>query len=248
MVTIDDPFVGYYQAGKMIALANYACKYFLGIHEPVDYVLPLDADELLTACDSSINLSDAVNLCIQDGHAVIYFRLCDMSADLGVSYSAENSLDSVFNHPYKGNLELFRGDMLTKVMIRSDCIDKIVQGNHTLDNKSYSFSFDDIQMGAQFGLYLSHLNLRGLKQLKSKVINGGESLKAADKLDVGNGLHWRNRYDSYMEGGDFYIRTLYESYQNNIINSKPLTATEIMQIIPSRLFKLSPAIISMDAS
>ncbi|NJD05953.1 MAG: tetratricopeptide repeat protein [Methylococcaceae bacterium] len=199
---IDDPMVAYYQSRKTTAAAHFARAMF-----GVDWIIPLDGDEILTAHRAS--LAETLAGIAAAGHDYVVAHRCDYSMTPLDDQARENPLARL----------QYRQTFLTpcpKVLVRFRDGLRIEVGNHEVkaaDNRRLSGV-----SGLQQGLVIRHFPLRSREHIRRKIINGGQALAAAE-LESAHGDHWRFSYNAYKAQGEAFIDAYYRA---NVLDAQRL--------------------------
>jgi len=193
---IDDPVAGHYQSRKITAAARFARAMF-----GVDWVIPLDGDELLSVHGRS--LGDALTAIAAAGYDYAVVHCCD--------YCMTAADQSGQGDPLK-RLR-YRQTVFTptpKVLVRFRDGFRIEDGMHGVqaadDRRLWGIS------GLQQGLVIRHFPFRSREQIRRKIVNGGRALEAATDLDAAIGNTWRISYEAYLEQGEAFIDSYCQWY------------------------------------
>jgi len=186
---IDDPVIGYYQSSKTTAAATIARDRF-----GVDWVIPLDADEVLTVHGTELGVTLAS--LAQAGKDYVMVHRCDYCISSEDDPGQPDPLMRLrFRQPYL--------TPTPKVFVRFRDGMTIEGGNH------WASTGDGRRLagvsGLQHGMMLRHFPLRSRDQIRRKIINGGEALAAAPDLDAKFGDFWRSSIAIYQREGESFI-------------------------------------------
>ena len=199
VIVISDPIVGHLQSEFITAAFRTACS----VWPDVSWVFPIDGDEFLCA---ERPLARVLAEVPESANALLLAKS---------QYSATREF-----YPAEKTLPLHRRlrhrEPLThnssKVVVRSRPVLEVGQGNHMV-----MFQKQDIKSymgGLKLGLHYREYFLRSQEHTRSKVINGGRAIEAAEsmgKKGVG-GDHWKIWYRIYQEQGEGAIATIFESH------------------------------------
>jgi hypothetical protein len=193
---IDDPEVAYYQGKKTTAAACFAKSIF-----DVEWILPLDGDEILTPTSDCL-ASTLANIA-EAGFTYVAVHRCDYRLTAVDDLSDDNPLNRLKH----------RQRFLTpcpKVMIRFSPDMAIDVGNH-------DFSTDRKvtlrgASGLRHGLSIRHFPIRSRDHVRAKIVNGGKALEAATELGLNHGSHWRMAFDAFKSRGEEFIESYYQGH------------------------------------
>jgi hypothetical protein len=202
---ITDPVVGYYQAAKMTALARFAATVFSGIGAPVDWVFALDADEILFASDSRYDLFEIINGPASEKKKILAYYFCNASSsELHEEIDPKADLEWHFDY-----FSTYHGSPVRKVAFRFNEAAYLEQGNHFCSG--CVTDYDQLLVGAEFGLVLKHFPIRSITHIEKKIVNGGKALAALSNVDS-LGQHWKRDYEAFLEKGHEYLRMKMSQY------------------------------------
>lgn len=205
---VFDPVVGYTQAIKTTALARYAADFFRSDGLDIKWVFPLDADEFISMPAEGNDLLSLLEHLEQRDEKMIAYFACHLS----LPHVVDSIEDGVSVPGSFSNITHYRHRPVFKVAYKFGPTAELEMGNHFCRNVVDANS--QIFHASSLGIYLCHLPYRSLKQVKSKILNGGSALAAAPGV-VGGG-HWRTHYERYKAEGDAYIHHVLSDYVKNI--------------------------------
>ncbi|MBD1913921.1 MULTISPECIES: glycosyltransferase family 2 protein [unclassified Leptolyngbya] len=189
----DDYEYAYFQSEKMTNLLRRLC-----FTSPIDYVIPLDADEFID-CESYDVFVESLNEIESPGVGFWGWKTYVISPKLANDQSPKAQLDQ-FN--FFRNREI---PQYYKVVLRNPelCIHDLTltQGNH---NTSSSYDISKIKLR---NLSLAHFPVRSKFQITKKVIFGEIAYQLKDKKqnfhDPNETRQWRSLYQRLKAGENF---------------------------------------------
>lgn len=213
VVVVGDPIVGYWQDRKMNAFWRFAVEYFAIGGSRIDWVFPVDADELIVQTDPDRDLHGLIHADAAKDKTLLYGMWCNATPNaVHDDWIAPGDVDKSFPvvTGYDDN------NLATKIAFRVSPSASLRMGNHfaagCLGAPSSAASMNDQ------GIFLIHHPCRSRKQYRSKIVNGMKALLAATSLDVSHGNHWRETYARYVNEGEKFIDlVLSGSYERNRI-------------------------------
>jgi glycosyltransferase involved in cell wall biosynthesis len=210
VVVLTDPIVGYWQDKKMNAFWRFAVDYFAIRGTKIDWVFPIDADELLVQAREGQDLYSLLNSDTVDKVTLLYGMWCLATPEnIHDDWLVPGDINTSF--PVLSGYESST-DM--KIAFRPSAAANLKMGNHfaagCVGDASTVFSLNEQ------GIFLIHHPIRSRRQFRSKIVNGMKALEAATTLGASNGAHWRETYSRYASEGDRYIDlVLQNSYEKN---------------------------------
>ena len=198
-----DTTIDYWQYIRINKLANMAHN------DGCDWILPVDADELLFHNENftNFNIYDFLNNNIDGDYIKFHWWY----------YRPNDSDDSNEINPF---IRIHRRDKIqqssqTKILVRWKNGMQISQGNHVLHSEENYKQISELS----FKISYAHFWKRSLEQEKKKMINLGEGYKNLyHNFDTG---HF-GMYQLYLQNGENYLRELIEYYKKeNITESFP---------------------------
>lgn len=199
VIVINDPIVAHLQAEFITAGLRVACT----LWPEVAWVFAVDADEFLSP---ERRLGDILKEIPESAHALMLPK-SQYVPTLGFNDEAPDAPFFV-KLPFRERLS----HNSCKVVVRGRHFLEIGQGNHMA-----MFNGQDLNAylgGLSLGLHYREFFLRSLDHARSKVVNGGRAVEAAEaigKKDVG-GNHWKAWFDIYQRCGDAAVKTIFESH------------------------------------
>lgn len=202
VIIIADPIVGHLQSEFITAAFRVACS----IWQDLSWVFPIDADEFLCMERQLSDILDKIP-------AAINAVLVPKSQYVATSefYYIEKRLPLFRRFRYRERLS----HNSSKVIVRGHPFLEIGQGNHIVN-----FRGRDIKSyigGLAIGLHYREYFLRSEEHARSKVVNGGRAIEAAQamgKKDCG-GDHWKIWYSIYKEQGESAIASIFQSHHRD---------------------------------
>ncbi|MDE2198718.1 MAG: glycosyltransferase family 2 protein [Rhodospirillales bacterium] len=199
LLYVHDGIIGYWQDKKMNAFWKFGVDYFKVMGHGIDWVFPIDADEVLVQADPEVDLFEFLNSWRSADAAIAVGMWCTAaSAEVMEQLNPAENLDAAF--PVVAGYDAAPA---TKIAFRVGPNVELDMGNH--------FAFgcikdsSDVTSLNAFGLFLLHHPFRSRRQLRSKITNGVKALMAASGLPAHYGSHWRRSYENYMSRGEAYI-------------------------------------------
>jgi hypothetical protein len=209
LFVIHDPITGYVQDAKTIGAAHFAATVLAGMQRPIRWVFPVDADEFICVPAHSPSLSETLRRVEADG--------ADTMPIVQINASTPRPEPRL---PTGGDvLAAFSRRMpypwipVFKVAARYAPNLTFDVGNHR-PGRPFGAELR-VCPASRFGIYMLHLPLRSLAQVRSKILNGIRALNAAPHL-VGLGGHWRRWSDQYDAEGEAFIERLLRDYVADI--------------------------------
>lgn len=202
IILVDDPTLHFTQAEKTTGLMRMALTFW----PEVQWVFPIDADEFL-CCETGMS------------------RLVEVPAEADViliqkanHFLAENERSEQQERHFTVTMPLrtHLGRQPPKVALRANTQFSIAPGNHSILAK------DNMPLrhvpGLHFGFYYREFQFRNFTQFKSKVVNGGRGLRAAEQRQGrgSGGDHWKVWFQHFEERGD---AGLLEVFRNVAVRS-----------------------------
>jgi tetratricopeptide (TPR) repeat protein len=204
LLYVEDPVIAHHQDIKTTALARYAVEFLAARNATIEWVFPLDADEFLSLPVRGPDLCELLGRVQAAGYRVISSFLCNMATE-----GPREELDDVEDLRAAFVLRShFRARPVMKVAYRHGPETFIEMGNHFV--MGAADCVEEVWPAAEAGVYLAHHPYRSLKQVRSKVLNGGRSLENAPSI-VG-GSHWRTYYERYKVEGEAVIAKILMNY------------------------------------
>ena len=188
-----DPTVDYWQYIRMNKLSNLAHS------EGCDWILPVDADELLFHNESftDFNIYDFLNN-IDDGDYIKfhwwYYRPTDNDD--------ENEKNTFLRINHRDNQQQ---SSQTKVLVKWKSGMEICQGNHNLHNEAQYKEINNLS----YKISYAHFWKRSKEQIRKKIINLGEGYRNLQYLNTG---HF-DIYQMYLGAGDSYLESVLNQYK-----------------------------------
>lgn len=204
VLLVSDPIVGHFQAAKTMGLVRLASTVLEGAGIALDWIFPLDADELLHVSPDAEDLAGLLASGKAGGRKVlVYHHRNAMSPDIHDALPAGADVVKLF--PAYARLGRVP---VRKVAFRNLAAAYVEEGNHFCSG--IAKAPDDIISGAAAGVFLRHFPMRSLSQMRSKVVNGGHAIAAV--ADPGIGTHWRTDFENYQRLGDAYLLRRIQEY------------------------------------
>jgi hypothetical protein len=198
LVIVDDATIRYTQSEKTTGLMRLAQSFW----PDVNWILPIDADEILCAQDGLRTLQDVP-------------RETDVVVLQKVNHYLANDLQHPAGYPENALTRMPRrthlGSQPPKIALRPSEEATIMQGNHEIrlkSNRRLTYG-----AGLSFGLYYREFQFRNFEQFKRKIINGGRALLAVER-ETGRspgGDHWKAWFEIYEKQGDDGLRAVFRS-------------------------------------
>lgn len=188
IILVDDPTLHFTQAEKTTGLMRMA----LGFWPEVQWVFPIDADEFL-CCEQGISRLTEVP---PEADVILIQKVNHFLGNAASSEEQERHFCRAM--PWRTHL----GRQPPKVALRPDARLSIASGNHSaLANAGVRLRHVP---GLHFGFYYREFQFRSFGQFKSKIVNGGQGLRAAEQRQGrgSGGDHWKAWYRHYEEHGD----------------------------------------------
>jgi hypothetical protein len=205
LLLLDDPIKGYWQATKTNLLWRFGQQYLAMTGVNVDWVLPLDADELLVQLDPAHDLASVLEQAQAAGKTVGVNMWCtatpvDILERLPEGVPMRQACPVVSGYDQSPN---------TKVFVRAQAGVTLEMGNHLVSGCLNQV--DDAFVLAASGLFVLHHPYRSRSQWRSKIVNGYHAL-AASNLPASAGSHWRSAYQRYQQEGETYVDDVLRQY------------------------------------
>lgn len=208
---IYDPIVGYYQSAKMAIFSDSLVQYVKTIGVDLKWMFFIDADEFLTYCGSNADkgVSDFDDLILNDESRIITMHWIN-AASMDVVEEFPEGYD-----PFVVFKKLDRKLLPVVPKVALSIKSKLypMMGNHFVENLSEPLN--SVRSTAEIDWYIVHFQLRSLKHVKTKVINGGKAFKNSQGLEI-HGDHWKERSNLYEKHGDSIIVQILQNYINSI--------------------------------
>lgn len=214
VVIVADPIFGFWQAKKMNAFWRFAVEYFAIRGTKIDWIFPVDGDEMIVQADPARDLYGFLNSAETSGKTLLFGMWCNATPnaiqdDWGVPGDIDKSFPVVSGYSDSEHAS-------AKVAFRVSATAQLEDGNHfatcCVRDASTVASLNDQ------GIFLLHHPVRSRRQFRSKIVNGMKGLQAATTLDPSIGHHWRVTFDRYAREGDDYIDlVLRNSFESNKI-------------------------------
>jgi 2-polyprenyl-3-methyl-5-hydroxy-6-metoxy-1,4-benzoquinol methylase len=187
LFVIDDPVPGYFQSEKLSNLLARVCNAFFP-----DFVVPLDADELIQAASRESFLS-AISAC--PAPSVSYVPWVTYIPHPSAPGSELAPQDFQFRRKSE-DPAYFKAIIGTTGEPFSDIT--VLQGAHSIASKSVRFNSTVLS-----DVRLAHFPVRGVSQMKCKIILGWLAYLARDPNAAArdSGYQWLNIYNKIMDGG-----------------------------------------------
>ena len=190
-----DNNVDYWQYVRINKLAN------LAYNEGCDWILPVDADELLFHNETftNFNIYDFLNNVTEGDYIKFqwwYYRPTDNDD------ANEKNPFLRINHRDKIQQCAF-----TKVFLKWNPRMIISQGNHCLHDENIFKRIDELSNK----IYFAHFWRRSLEQERKKMINLGEGYR--NLVNTFNSGHFA-LYERYLKEGDNYLKEILNYYKN----------------------------------
>lgn len=204
IILVDDPTLRYTQSEKTTGLMRMA----LGFWPAVQWVFPIDADEFLCCEGGLARLAEVP----ATADVILIQKVNHFLA--GVVRSEEQERHFSRAMPWRTHL----GRQPPKVALRPDARLSIAPGNHAVLTEDAA-SLRHVP-GLHFGFYYREFQFRSFGQFKSKVVNGGRALRAAEQQQARapGGDHWKAWYQRFEERGDV---GLFEVFRDVAVRSGP---------------------------
>jgi len=204
VLLLTDPIMGHFQAAKTMGLVRLASTVLEGLGIALDWIFPLDADELLYV---SPDAGDLAGLLASERAAakkiLVYHHANAMSPDIHEALPVGADVVKLF--PAYARLGRVP---VRKVAFRNLAAAYVEEGNHFCSG--IVGGPGDIISGMEAGVFLRHFPMRSLSQMRSKVVNGGNSIAAV--ANPGIGAHWRVDFENYQGLGDAYLLRRIQDY------------------------------------
>lgn len=201
---LDDPIVAHHQAAKLMALVRMASTVLKEVGIELDWIFPLDADELLYIAPGAGDLAGLMEAANASKKSIIvYYHYNAFSTEIYSSITTGADVEKLFPR-----FEPLPFIPVRKVAFRNSESAYVEEGNHFCSG--LVTSHEDAVQGSEFGLFLRHYPIRSVNQLRSKIINGGRSISPLLNPDIG--AHWRVDYDNYLRLGESYVLQRINSY------------------------------------
>ncbi len=206
--TINDPVEGYYQADKTQAAVDFARVYFPGVRRSVSWSFIVDADEFILV-EQENGVHGLIAAAEAAGKDFIGFHLCNATSSAEPEYRPGGDVYAHFDvvcgsHGYINAKNAFRLNLDVRVRM----------GNHSLFYER--IAMDRGLVAGEFGARMVHVPYRSVKQLQSKIVNGGTAYAATD-LEESVGWHWREMYQKFLREGPAVFDRELASYRQRII-------------------------------
>ena len=179
---------GYYQSAKMTLLAKKVYR-----EHKIKYMFPIDADEFWTYTKGTLAQAIKNITEVNDEPGYVHFPMYNRLPK--PFYNLEPYYSNRFTH--RALAPMGYG----KVFINYKESFIINQGNHDIVCTDGSQP-KPIYEQKELELYINHFPYRSLKQIESKIINGGKAYLAAKDLPEYYGEHWRKDYEDYIKLDD----------------------------------------------
>ena len=197
VLLVADPIVGHFQAAKTMGLVRLASTVLEGAGIALDWIFPLDADELLYVSPDAEDLAGLLASEKAGSKKILaYYHYNAMSPDIHEVVPAGADVVKLF--PVYARLARVP---VRKVAFRNLAAAYVEEGNHFCSG--IVAAPGDIISGNAAGVFLRHFPMRSLSQIRSKVVNGGNSIAAV--ANIGIGTHWRVDFENYQRLGDAYL-------------------------------------------
>ncbi len=201
---VSDPIVQHYQSAKIMGLVALAEGIFKALGSPVDWVFPMDGDEILSIEDQKTDLYEIVGRANElDKRLIVYLWCRASSPTVFEEIPSGLSLDELF--PV---ITSFESNPVRKVAFRLSATVSIEEGNHFAEGIDDQ---DQILVGSEYGLHMLHYAVRSVAQVKNKVLKSSSALQGTVGLER-IGTHWRQDSQAYAEQGDSFVREKVTKY------------------------------------
>lgn len=205
VLVLDDPIKGYWQATKTNLLWRFGKEYAAMTGVKIDWILPIDGDEILVQVDPAHDLLDILDRATHQGKKIAVNMWCtatpaSVMEQLPEDADLSRTFDVVSGYDQSPN---------TKVFIRADENIHLEMGNHFAVGAMGKIG--DAFVPAEYGFFMLHHPYRSRSQWRSKITNGYQALIASD-LARSAGGHWRTSYENYQKQGDTYIDDVLVNY------------------------------------
>jgi tetratricopeptide (TPR) repeat protein len=210
VVTMNDPVVGYWQDKKTNAFWRFAVEYFAIRGTTIDWVFPVDADELIVQVDQDKDLHRLLYSEAASGMTLLYGIWCTATPEaIHEEWVYPGNIDKSF--PVVSGYDF---SIETKVAIRASATAKLNMGNHFATGCFGPASA--VASLNEHGVFLIHHPMRSRRQFRSKIVNGAKALEAASTLERQQGGHWRSHYNQYKKDGERFIdKCLGDAFSKN---------------------------------
>ena len=201
---VSDPIAQHYQSAKIMGLVSLAEGIFKALGSPIDWVFPMDGDEILSNEDQNTDLYEIVSRANElDKKLIVYLWCRASSPTVYEEIPSGLSLDELF--PI---ITSFESNPVRKVAFRLSDTISIEEGNHFAEGIDDQ---DQILVGPEYGLHMLHYAVRSVSQVKSKILKSGSALQGTVGLER-VGTHWRQDSQAYAEQGDDFVREKVRKY------------------------------------
>lgn len=201
---LTDPVIGYYQAAKTMALTRMATTVLAEMSIKINWIFPIDADEMLYVSPSMEDIAEVLDKDVNRAKAaLVYYHHNAYSQEIYEALPAGADVLSLF--PKFARLDRVP---VRKIAFRNLDSAYVEMGAHFCSG--LVASPDDVIHGSEIGIFLRHFPTRSVKQLRTKIKNGGEAVSALD--DPGICAHWRADFDKYKATGDAYLLHRIQAY------------------------------------
>jgi hypothetical protein len=195
---ISDPVVGHFQAVKTMSLARFAVSVMHALGTEIEWVFPLDADEMIHLSSHQTDLFSLLHEPIFNEKKMMVYRMHNFSSgDIIDRLPPGADIESIF--PLYSPKRFNR---VKKAAFKVSPEALIEEGNHFCGGAATDPS--EIIIAEEHGIVLKHYPIRSVEQFRKKIINGGsayETVPNSERL----GVHWRRNYEQYMAEGDEFI-------------------------------------------
>lgn len=212
---VHDPVIGYFQAAKTMGLARLAQSVFGGMGYEIEWIFPIDGDEILRIFRPDIDLHEILTSeRAKAANIMVYHWIHGYSTQIYQHLHAGDNIPALLNK-FSG----FGKMPVRKVAFRPDPSAYLEVGNHyavgTVQRRS------DFLIGAEEGVLMVHYPIRSIYQIRNKVINGAAALEAG-KISEQFGGHWRAEYKKFKDNGDNYFVLKIQGYNEHHATSNDL--------------------------
>lgn len=203
VISLFDPTPGHYQGIRMTVLADLAYSH------GCDWILALDADEILLSNDGLPDLNSFVTQeSLRDkkyGH--VFLPLVNY---LPTSADPSGESNPFLRLQYRENsdckAEIFWPPKVLVKWRRGMFID---EGNHDIKGLTEALTVDHNP------LYLAHFPYANIDQVVDKVVKGGRAFEEAPEFSSTIGWHWKEAYEQYLLKGEEAIYDWFDSWQRD---------------------------------